>query len=266
MNRLALQPDGVLASRSLLGAAHLNVGDQLQLRVMMEEGPLTTPFTIVGVYDYFPTVYEDRPTIVGNLDYLFFEAGGVFPYRLWLRVEPGVDGRAIFEAVESKVVDTTRRQDARALIRTEQDKMERVGIFGTLSIGFLAAAVMAGTGLLVYNYASLQERFFRFAVLRAMGLAGRQLTSQVVLEYGVLTLYGAGTGALIGVIVSYLFVPFFRVTGEKGLPLPPLLPLIAWGGVTRLAAGFVVAMILAQVVVVALGVRRRLFQVLRMGE
>jgi len=266
MNRLALQPDGILAPRSLLGATHLDVGDQLQLRVVMEEVQVTTPFTIVGVYDYFPTVYEDRPTLVGNLDYLFFEGGGVFPYRLWVRAEPGVDGTAIFKAVESKVVEATRRGDARALIKAEQDQMERVGVFGTLSIGFLAAAAMAGTGLLVYNYASLQERFFRFAVLRAMGLAGHQLISQVILEYSVLTLYGAGNGVLIGAIVSYLFVPFFRVTGEKGLPLPPLLPLIAWGGITRLAVGFVVVMILTQVLVVAVGVRRGLFEVLRMGE
>ena len=272
MNRLALHPDGVLVPRSLLGATHLNVGDQVQLRVVMDEAQLTTSFTIVGAYDYFPTVYEDRPTVVGNLDYLFSQAGGMFPYHIWLRVEPGVDSAApfgavaLFDAIESKGPEAIRRQDARALIKAEQDKMERVGIFGTLSIGFLAAAVMAGIGLLVYNYASLQERFFQFAVLRAMGLAGRQLISQVVLEYCVLTLYGAGNGVLIGALVSHLFVPFFRVTGEKGMPLPPLLPIIAGDRILRLGAGFVVAMILAQVIIVTMGVRRGLFQVLRMGE
>jgi putative ABC transport system permease protein len=266
MNRLALQPDGILVPRSLLGITHTNVGDQLRLRVVMEEVELVTPFTIVGVYDYFPTVYEDRPAVVGNLDYLFVHGGRTFPYRVWLRTESGVDGTAVFKAVESGVVEATRRGDARALIKAERDTMERVGISGTLSMGFLASAVMAGTGLLVYNYASLQERFYRFAVLRAMGLAAHQLTGQVVLEYGVLTLYGAGSGVLIGLLTSRLFIPFFRVTGESGLPLPPLLPLIAWSGITRLAVGFVVAMIVTQVVVVAVGVRRGLFQVLRMGE
>jgi putative ABC transport system permease protein len=266
MNQLALHPDGILVPRSLMGASHLNVGDQLQLRVVLEEVQVTTSFTIVGAYDHFPTVYEDKPTIVGNLDYLFFEGGGVFPYRLWLRTEPGADGAAIFRGVEAKAVEASRRQDARALIKAEQDKMERVGIFGTLSVSFLAAAAMAGAGLLVYNYASLQERFFRFAVLRAMGLAARQLTGQVVLEYAVLTLYGAGNGVLIGLIVSYVFVPFFRVTGEEGLPLPPLLPLIGWEEIIRLAAGFVVTMILAQVLVVVIGVRRGVFEALQMGE
>lgn len=266
MNRLAMHPEGILAPRSLLGAAHLNVGDQLQLHVAMDDVELTTSFTIVGAYDYFPTVYEDKPTIVGNLDNLFSQAGGMFPYRIWLRLEPGVEGKVIFEAVESKMVEASRRRDARALIQAERDKMERVGVFGTLTIGFLASAVMAGIGLLVYNYASLQERFFRFAVLRAMGLAGRQLISQVVLEYCVLTFYGAGNGVLIGVLASHLFIPFFRITGERQMPLPPLLPMIAWDGIARLAAGFVGAMVLVQLIVVAVGARRGLFQVLRMGE
>lgn len=71
---------------------------------------------------------------------------------------------------------------------------------------------------------------------------------------------------LIGVLASRLFIPFFRVTGEKGMPLPPLLPMIAWGGITRMAAGFATAMILAQVIVVIVGLRRAVFRVLRMGE
>lgn len=123
MNRLALQPDGILAPRFLLEVTHLDVGDQLQLRVIIEEVQLIASFTIAGVYDYFPTVYEDKPTVVGNLDYLFFQGGGVFPYRLWLRADPDADGRSIFEAIEFRVVETAGRQDAPALIKAEQDRM-----------------------------------------------------------------------------------------------------------------------------------------------
>ena len=34
-------------------------------------------------------------------------------------------------------------------------------------------------------------------------------------------------GALIGNAASELFIPFFRFTGEQGVPLPPLLPVFA---------------------------------------
>ncbi|MEA3344710.1 MAG: ABC transporter permease [Chloroflexota bacterium] len=266
MNRLALHPDGVLAPKGLLEANHLNIGDQLQLRVGMDDVDVSVSTTIVGTYRHFPTVYEDRPTLVGNLSYLFSQAGGIFPHYIWMRVEPGVDSDKLFDALETKVVEITKSRDTRALIKAEQDKMERVGVFGTLSVDFLAAAVMAGIGLLVYNYASLRERFFRFAVLRAIGLSGRQLIGQVVLEYCVLTFYGAVNGVLIGVLVSRLFIPFFQVTGEEGASLPPLLSIVAGDKILHLAVWFVAAMILTQVIVVAVGVRRGLFQALRMGE
>ena len=45
--------------------------------------------------------------------------------------------------------------------------MERVGIFGTLTVGFLASAAMAILGLLLYSYASLRDRVYRFSVLHA---------------------------------------------------------------------------------------------------
>lgn len=266
MNRLALHPDGILVPRRLLEEGHLWLGDTIQMRIAMDDTELNAPFTIVGAYDYFPTVYEERPAVVGNLEYLFSQAGGIFPYRVWLRVQPGVDHEALFQAIEQKALNITRRQDAWELIKTEREKMERVGVFGTLSTSFLAAAIMAGVGLLVYNYASLRDRLYRFAILRSLGLMSHQLLSQVVLEHFVLTIYGAGMGIIIGVAASKVFIPFFRFTGEKGVPLPPLIPMIAWGGIARLAVGFVGAMVLAQAIIVVAVVRRGIFQVLRMGD
>ena len=266
MNRLALHPDGILVPRRLLSEGHLWLGDKVQLRVMIEEVELSAPFTIVGAYDYFPTAYQERPAVVGNLEYLFYQVGGIFPYHVWLGVDMGADNEALFQAIERKALHITHCRDAWALIKAEQEKMERVGVFGTLSTSFLAAAVMAGVGLLVYNYASLRDRIFRFAILRSLGLMRHQLLSQVVLEHFALTIYGAGVGVLIGVMASRVFIPFFRFTGEESMPLPPLMPLIAWDGVIRLVVGFVGAMVLAQVVVVMTVVHRGIFQVLRMGD
>ena len=56
------------------------------------------------------------------------------------------------------------------MIAEERGQMERVGIFGTLTIGFLASATMAIVGLLLYSYASLRDRMYRFSVLHAVGL------------------------------------------------------------------------------------------------
>jgi len=88
--------------------------------------------------------------------------------------------------------------DARDSIAAEMARSERVGILGVLTIGFLGAATLSGIGLMVYNYASLQERIFRFTVLRATGLSLRQLVSQVGIEYLVLMVYSIAGGAGVG--------------------------------------------------------------------
>ena len=72
--------------------------------------------------------------------------------------------------------------------------------------------------------------------------------------------------ATLGTPASRLFIPFFRVSGANELLLPPLLPLVGWDGIAQLGVGLVVATILDQVVVVAVGMRCGLRQVLRMGE
>lgn len=267
MNRLAISPENILVSEQFLRENHLQVGDRLTIGVRLDElTKVSSTFVIAGTYRYFPTVYEDQVVVIGNLEHLFSFFGATFPHQIWLRVVEGTDGKALLAAVLKKGVEATRPEDARALITEEQAKMERVGVFGTLSVGFLAAAMMAAMGLLLYSYASLRERLYRFAVLRAIGLLRRQIVGQVVLEYSALTAYGAVAAIVIGSFASQLFIPFFRITGERGGPLPPLLPVIAQDRIVPLAVAFSGAMILMELAVVAVALYRRLFEVVRMGD
>ena len=144
--------------------------------------------------------------------------------------------------------------------------MERVGIFGTLSVGFLAATVMAMLALLVHNYASLQERLYQFGVMRAIGLWRGQVIVQVVLEYGMLTIYGAVIGSLIGLYTAEFFAPFFRIPEGAGAPLPPLLPIIAEDATMTLGLLFAGLMILSELLVMTRALTMRIFTTLRMGH
>jgi hypothetical protein len=80
-----------------------------------------------------------------------------------------------------------------------------------------------------------------------VGLLRSQIIVQVVMEYAFLTIFGALAGMLIGLFSSELFVPFFRYTGERGMPLPPLLPIVAEGAVKNLVLVFTAFVILAKV-------------------
>ncbi len=265
MNRLAIAPDTILVSQQFLETHHLNIGDQISLLISINtELGVATSFTIAGTYNYFPTVYEDqRTTIIGNLDYLSSFLGVTVPHNIWLGLQEGADGKAILQSIRSTGIETSRENDAQQLITEALAQMERVGVFGTLSIGFLAAAVMATLGLLIYSYASLQERLYRFTVLRAVGLFRSQIIGQVILEYSFLTTYGATAGALIGAVASELVIPFFRVTGEKGIPLPPLIPIIVQDGISSLAITFALFIILMEVVVIVLALYQHIFGMLR---
>ena len=267
MNRLATSPDSILVSQEFLEANQLVIGDTVAMQVLVDfEATVKSEFKVAGVYQYFPTVYDDQVTVVGNLEYLFSFFGLTMPHNIWLRTNAQADGPTILEAVEATGINAVEEKDTRIIIDEEQAKMERVGVFGTLSISFLAASVMAALGLLTYSYASLQERLYHFAMLRAMGLRRRQIVAQVVLEYTVLTAYGAVGGVIGGTLAAQIFVPFFSVSGQPGAPLPPLLPVIIQEEIIPFAVLFAGIMILLELVVIASALYRRLFGLLRLGH
>lgn len=252
MNRLAPIPEGILVSQRLLSENNLRIGDQLRLQIITRYGDsVNSLFTIVGAYEYFPTAYQDTETVVGNLEYFFSFFGITVAHNIWMRMDEGTSGEAALEIIPSTGVDTIRKQDTLALFTEEQAKMERVGVFGTLSVSFIAAAVMATLGLLTYSYASLEDQRLHFAILRAGGLRRVQIVGQVALEYAVLTACGAIAGVIIGSFAAELFIPMFRVTTEGDMLIPPLLPIIVQEEIVPLIVAFASIMILLEVILIA---------------
>jgi putative ABC transport system permease protein len=261
MNRLATTPVGILVSQKFLSETGLQIGDQVPIQINATDYfEFRSLFTIVGVFNYFPTAYEERGyAVVGNMDQLVTLAGFVPIHEIWLKIDPEANEAEIREAMPGKTrVVPNVGQDARVLIAEEEGKMERVGIFGTLTIGFLASAAMAVLGLLIYSNGSLRERMYRFSVLHAVGLLHRQIVSQVVMEYAFLAAFGALAGTVIGMGAARLFVPFFRFTGEIGIPLPPIVPLTADQSMVNLAVVFTIIIVLSEVLTITSALRRGL--------
>lgn len=269
MNQLALREDAVLLSETLLARGQFEIGDKVHIRVNVNDIPLETDFTIAGTFRYFPTVYEEsagETAVIGNLDFVFQQVGGVLMHNIWLKVDPDADQKAMIQQVERMGVFISRWVDLRDEMAKEQARVERIGIFGTLTIGFLAAAILSAIGLLVYNYASLQERLFRFTILRAVGISLSQVISQVAIEYLVLMVYSVIGGAAIGIWASRLFIPFFQAADKNVLNPPRLISMIAWNDIVQISAAFTIALVVAQIAVISAALRRGVFQALRMGD
>lgn len=267
MNRLGMYPNGLLVSSHFLARHRMVEGQRLALEVTFHYEPVELEFLIVGVYDYFPTVYPtDQEVLIGNLDYLFEQAGDETQHQIWLRTKADAVPDAMMEAVIGMGVWPVDQRDARARLLIDEERVERIGLFGVLSVGFLVTAALASLGLLVYTYASLQGRLQQNSVLRAMGIKTPQVLAMTSIEYIGVIFYGILWGTGLGIITAYLFVPFFRISGDPTFALPPFVRHIAWDTIAWLTLIFTVALVVAQVIILVGTTRRDIFQVLRMGQ
>jgi putative ABC transport system permease protein len=296
MNQLGIYRDAVLIPGRLMELGRFEIGDKIPVQIVLvdlfdHKVAVSAQFTVAGSFATFPTFYETVTTqplvragrnradsepdsieslptmaIVGNLDYLFELVGGPELHDIWLGIEPDADSDAMRAQVEEMKVYIRDWREARNELKVEFAQPERVGTLGTLTVGFLAAAAFAAIGLLIYNYASLQERLFRFSILRAIGISRSQVVAQVAVEYVILMIYGVAVGAGIAVWASRLFIPYFQAANENVLRPPRMLPVVAWQDIGMICAAFALSLILAQTIMLLSALRRGVFQTLRMGD
>jgi len=261
MNALALRDDALLASRRFLSSHGLKVGDRLLLTVDILGERREMEFTVAGVLDLFPTLYpEDGPFFVGNLDYVFEQTGGLFPYDVWLAVEEDADPEAVIQGVRRELgVPVISAGDARGLIAKEEAQPERQGFFGLLSVGFVASAVLTVAGFLLYSVISFHRRFVELGVLRAIGLSLGQMAGFLAWEQTMLIAAGLAIGTGLGVWASYLFVPFMQV----GVQTPPFIVRIAWGDISKVCLIFAGMLVVAIVSVLVLLARMKVYEAVK---
>jgi putative ABC transport system permease protein len=267
MNRLAVNQANLLVSRDFMTRNALQVGDPLRLTVGTSGEFRQIDFTVAGAVDLFPSHYpQDGPLFAGNLEYIFENLGGTFPYHVWLATDPSVPSDAIISGLRQRGLTVVTAADARQRIVQQQNRPERQGVFGLLSVGFLAAAVLTVLGFLVYAVVSFQRRFIELGMLRAVGLSVWQMAAFLAGEQAILILTGMGLGTGLGVAAGRIFIPFFQV-GEGGTALmPPFIVHIAWERIGDIFGIFGVMYVTAVVVLITLLRRMHLFEAVKLGE
>ncbi|MGD9101082.1 MAG: ABC transporter permease [Anaerolineae bacterium] len=267
MNRLAMDPAGVLVSRDFLGQHSLTVGDPLRLTVSIEGEVHEIAFTIVGSLRLFPTLYpQDGPFFVASLNTIHEGMEDVYPYEVWLSTAPDVHYQEIVDGARQEGFIIVTAFDARSTILEEQTRPERQGLFGLLSVGFLAGAVLTVLGFLVYAIVSFQRRFIELGMLRAVGLSVWQMAGYLTGEQALLILTGAGLGSGLGMWASNLFVPYFQIGSDKLSRVPPFVVRIAWSELRTIYAVFGIMFVVAVSVLVGLLARMRVFEAVKLGE
>lgn len=286
MNLLAPDPDGVLVSRDYLSATGLDVGEIVPLIINVPDAPTRMNVKIVGAIDLFPTWYpEDGPLFVGNLGYLHERIGYTVPYEVWLKTTPAADQRKVVATVRgltvlltdpyidsSEVVDdglnimVTDWKSAPLEILDEQRRPQRQGLFGLLSVGFVASAALTVLGFLLYALFSFRRRFIEFGVLRAVGLSTKQMITQLAAELASLIVVGSVAGTGLGLWVSAWFIPYLQIGVEASSRYPPFAVIIAWPAISRIHLLFGGLFLTALVGLVVLLRRMKIFQAVKLGE
>ena len=267
MNALAIANEGILLPRDFMRQNTIRVGDSMQVNVTRYGLRAEMTMKVVGDFDYFPGWYpDDGPLIVGNLDYVFEQMGGQVPYDVLISTDQGVDYDALSTELRQYDINVIDWQSARKQIATLQRQPERQGLFGVLSVGFLAAAVLTVLGFLLYTLFSFRRRFIELGTLRAIGLSSGQMTFFLAWELAFLILVGIGVGTFLGAWMSDLFIPHLQVGIRPEELTPPFLVNIAWPAIMRIYALFGLLFVAALGTLVTLLLRMKIFQAIKLGE
>ncbi|MGE5221460.1 MAG: ABC transporter permease, partial [Omnitrophica WOR_2 bacterium] len=267
MNALALAPEGVLLPRAFMESQALRPGDSFHITVHTYGVSSEYDARIVGGFDYFPNWYPgDGPLVVGNLDYLFERAGGEYPYEVWLKTKPGANVPEIISKVRQIDKSLMDWKAAQPQIAEDQVKPERQGLFGLLSIGFAAAALLTVLGFLLYAFFSFQRRFIELGVLRAIGLSSGQMMVFLASELAFLLGAGLAAGTGLGVLVSNLFIPYLQVGATDTARIPPFLVQIDWMSIFQMYILFGLLFIIALTALAVFLLRMKIFQAVKLGE
>jgi len=267
MNALALTSNGVLVPRDFLGQYALQVGDRVRVTVQASGHSAAMDMKIVGTFRLFPTWYpDDGPLFVGNLDFLFDSLGQQVPYEVWVRQRAGTPALSIVEGVRELGMKVMTWESAPLRIGRELKRPERQGLFGFLSVGFVAAAFLTVLGFLLYAFFSFRRRFIELGVLRAVGLSVSQMTILLASELAMLIITGVTAGTLLGAAASELFIPFLQVGAGAAARVPPFVVVIAWPTILRIYGLMGLLFVVTLILLGALLLRMRIFQAVKMGE
>jgi FtsX-like permease family protein len=233
---VADRPLPIAVSRSFADATRAGVGDSVAIGTLTRR----TQVEIAAIVDAFPTLEPDRPFAVldvGGYALATYARNGedLFADEWWLAVtdEPAAVATLADEpySVESLLSRTERAAEL------TQDPVA-LGVIGALAIGSIGALIVAIIGFVVSAVVSTRERLGEFALLRALGLSPAQLSAWLTIENSFLLAAGVVAGTGLGLVLSWLVLPFVTLTADARVVVPPVLVEIPWPaiGVVHLLA------------------------------
>lgn len=260
--QLGRHREGALVSSELRRRGNLEPGDRIT--VNYNNQPIEA--YVVGTVPYWPSLDPThRPFVILNLDHVQ-DFTALEPYDSWYTVSSPEAVPHILERLPSMGVWPWTTLDTEQILADLHREPYRRGFFGILTIGFLAAAVVAVLAFVVYTIYATRQRLIQFGALRANGLSLLQTLGVVGLEQVLTVGIGLAIGIGAGNAATTLFLPFLRDRASETQPVPPFLTVTDLTDLTRLVAIVGAAFLVGVVALALFLVRARLASALRLGE
>lgn len=275
-------PVWTLVSQAFATDHHVKLGDRYIMN-LAETTFSSTVFYVGDVVNDFPTMYPDRLSgsfVIADLnDYdaaikvsaTSNDYSLVGPNEFWLRTsDDPTKHAALLAALHDPELDAQKVVSRADLLATVQLNPVGSGMRGLLIVGAVTAAVLAVIGSIVQSVLATRQRATQFAVLRTIGMVGRQLTGLLLGEQIVVYVFGLVGGTVLGVLLATATLPFLQfsdtsIDPEK-LGIPPYTLTFSVQGIAifyaALLAAFAVALVIAARYAATIG----LGKALRLGE
>ncbi len=262
-NQLAGQRNGIVLSAATAKDYNLLLGQEVTFQFQALDTWYEVTAPIIAVVEYFPTLDpREGFFILTNLDPLFETAGTQLPHDIWVQREQGFHLEELQTQVSAIDFPVQGWHESDSRLQAARSTPERRGIFGFLSVGFIAAIVLTLIIAIVQSVASFRAQVMQLGTLQAMGLGRFTVSIYLIFLQGMVSGSGIVGGTVIGIATTLLYLPLLDFSGG----LPPYLVRVAWGDIVTVYAIFATILFGVTFLTTTVLGRQQLMTIVKLGE
>ena len=266
INLMSISMDQAIVSTKFATDNNLRIGDRFTVIADFLGTRTEVSLSVAAIITYMPTLYNEGPGfVIANYAYISDELNGLYPYEIWLHSDGQPDAPAVQAAAYRNSLQVMP-YTPQAFINADILQPQRQGLFGLLSVGFLATGGMSLIGLMAYTLLALRKRSVELGVLRAIGISQQSLRGILTIEQLITIGFSTLSGIAVGVITSNMYLPFLKVQEGIYPNTPPFLVQFAQTDTALIALTAVILMVGIVLLELWIVQRMRIGEAVKLGE
>jgi ABC-type antimicrobial peptide transport system permease subunit len=247
-------------------------GDLVRIKIKVPGGHEWDPvtFKIIGVVNYFPTLYETKEAgFLVALKEPLFEQINLYRYT------PLQSNELLISTADTSVTHTTLLDssvpvdqvlNAESILVDLRTNPLTIGLRSVTLFGYFLTTVLSLVGFSTHFYLSTRQRVSNYSILRALGLSPGQLYTTLFVEQIILMLSGLALGTVLGVLLNQLTLSGLPLRLGELDTIPPFIVQTDWTLIIRVYLTLVVAFLISLGIAIVFLWRVQIHRVLRIGE